>query len=74
MYATKEDFATCKMIIIDELNKRNLLKFISNVDNIVEDILNIVYSKGGDYSDKTIKSFVETYFDVEIYKKFLVEE
>ena len=74
IYASKEDIESCKIIILDELKKRDLSKLNSIVDKLVEDVMNVVYSKGGDYSVKTIKSFAETYFDVEMYKKFQVEK
>jgi hypothetical protein len=33
--------------------------------------MNISYSKGGDYSDKIIQSFAETYVEKGFYKKFI---
>ena len=38
---------------------------------ITKDIMNISYSKGGDYSDMIIQRYAETYIEEGFYKKYL---
>ena len=40
------------------------------IRQIVEDIMNISYSIGGDYSRSVITKITTTYFEREFYKKF----
>lgn len=69
LYATEKEINICKKIVLHELRLRNLTHYIENVDRIVKEVLNLVYSKGGDYTYTTVQSFAETYFECKMYKK-----
>lgn len=58
------------MEIIDNISEdgfENCIKIISeltenqDVNELAFNLLNIVYAKGGDYSEKTLRAFAETY-------------
>jgi len=71
IFSDENDILRCTEIVKDELTKKNI-----NVDEVVMnkitlDIMNISYSKGGDYSNDIIQSFAETYVEEGSYKKFL---
>lgn len=53
--ANMEDFKRCKEVIKD------IKKEDSNLDEITLKIMNISYSKGGDYSEKTILEYAKAY-------------
>lgn len=63
VYADSNDIERCKKIIKDELLKKN--KNLNNIslDKITIEIMNISYSKGGDYSEDIIRSFAMVYID-----------
>ncbi len=67
LYAKNEDINLCKKIVLHELKTRNLTKYNDKIDRIVEAVLNLVYSKGGDYTYDTIKPFAESYFECKMY-------
>lgn len=52
--ATEEDFKTCRQII-SELTGAPVSK------ETVLNLLNIIYAKGGGYSEETLRSFAEGY-------------
>ena len=68
IYATDEDVNRCLSIVKEELDKQGLKLESSKILEVTKDIMNISYSKGGDYSEKTISSFAETYIEEELYK------
>ena len=63
VYADSNAIERCKKIIKDELLKKN--KNLNNIslDKITIEIMNISYSKGGDYSEDIIRSFAMVYID-----------
>ncbi len=63
VYADSNVIERCKKIIKDELLKKN--KNLNNIslDKITIEIMNISYSKGGDYSEDIIRSFAMVYID-----------
>lgn len=70
LFSTADDFNLCNKIVRFELNKRKI-NISDNVRNkIVEDVMNISYSKGGGYSSEILQSFAETYIEEEFYKKY----
>ena len=71
IFADQKDILRCTKIIRDELNKKNINVDEKILNKITVDIMNISYSKGGDYSNDIIRSFTETYIEEEFYKKFL---
>jgi hypothetical protein len=71
IFADQKDILRCTEIIRDELNKKNINVDEKILNKITVDIMNISYSKGGDYSNDIIRSFAETYIEEEFYKKFL---
>ena len=63
VYETSNDMDRCKKIVKEELIKKNKdLKTIS-LEEVTIDIMNISYSKGGDYSEVVIRSFAKVYID-----------
>lgn len=52
--ATKDDLKKCKTVIYELTGK-----YVAN--EIALDLLNIVYAKGGNYSEKTLRAFAEAY-------------
>lgn len=69
MNATDKEKSVCKEIVEKEIQERKLENLAEKLDKIVEAVLNITYSKGGDYSASTLQAFAETYFEFEMYKK-----
>jgi hypothetical protein len=55
--ATENDFEVCKRIIFDLTKAQKTDEFILN-------FLHIVYAKGGDYSEKTLRAFAESYLNI----------
>ena len=51
---TEEDLLRCESIVKES-------KVLNNTTDIAMKILAIIYSKGGDYSDSTIRSFAHAY-------------
>lgn len=54
-----------------ELSKRNVCVRDDVLDKITEDVMNIAYAKGGDYSRDIVQGFAEVYVEEEFYKKYL---
>lgn len=52
--ATEEVFERCKSIVSDLTDNQNITELVLS-------ILQVVYSKGGDYSERTIRTFAEIY-------------
>lgn len=71
IFASKEDVSRCTLIVKEQLGKRGVGVADDIFKKITEDIMNISYSKGGDYSDKIIRSFAETYIEEGFYEKYL---
>ena len=66
-----KNFDHCVKIIGNELTKKNIIVGDNVLKKIAGDIINISYSKGGDYSDEIIQSYAETYIEEGFYKKYL---
>lgn len=71
IFAEQKDIFRCTEIVRDELTKKNIKVDEEVLNKITVDIMNISYSKGGDYSNVIIRSFAETYIEEGFYKKFL---
>ena len=65
------DVRRCMAIVRNELIKKNISVTNNILKNITKDIMNISYSKGGDYSDTIIQRYAETYIEKGFYKEFL---
>ena len=63
VYADSNDIERCKIIIKEELLKKNKILSHTSLDEITIEIMNISYSKGGDYSEEIIRSFATVYID-----------
>lgn len=70
IYAKLEDIDRCIIIVKHELNKRNIIVSENVLKEMTIDIMNISYSKGGDYSNEIVQSFARTYVEEEFYKKY----
>jgi hypothetical protein len=71
IFSDENDISRCTEIVRDELTKKNIDVDEVVINKITLDIMNISYSKGGDYSNDIIRSFTETYVEEGFYKKFL---
>jgi len=71
MFYTEEDIKRCYKIVNNELRKHNIVLDEEVIKKITTDIMNISYSKGGDYSNDVIQSFAEAYIADRLYKKFI---
>ncbi|MGB8454719.1 MAG: hypothetical protein WCD89_20615 [Anaerocolumna sp.] len=71
IYANSNDIIRCTEIVRKELLKNNVNVNEEVLNKITLDVMNISYSKGGDYSDKIIQSFAETYVEKRHYIKFM---
>ena len=56
--ANEDDFKKCKKIVSEFTNNDK------NLDESTLEIMNIVYSTGGDYSDETLLAYVKAYFEM----------
>lgn len=72
IFSDKNDVSRCIEIVRKKLAERNVSVNEEVLKKITEDIMNISYSKGGDYSDGIIRSFAEVYIKERFYKKFLI--
>lgn len=70
IFSNKDDVSRSIETVKKELNKRNISVEEKILIEIVKDIMNISYSKGGDYSEKVICNFARVYIEEELYKKF----
>lgn len=73
IFVKDEDVNRCIDIVKNELNKKGIEVDSDILSKISEEIMNICYSKGGDYSNKIIQSFSETYVEEKLYLKYLNE-
>ena len=65
------DVRRCMAIVRNELIKKNISVTNNILEKITKDIMNISYSKGGDYSDTIIQRYAETYIEKGFYKEYL---
>ena len=56
--ANEDDFENIKKIVSEFTNN------YKNLDESTLEIMNIVYSTGGDYSDETLLAYVKAYFEM----------
>lgn len=63
VYVDKNDIERCKKIVKEEILKKNKELNGISLEEITIDIMNISYSKGGDYSEDIIRSFAMVYID-----------
>lgn len=61
LYTTNDDIVRCKSIVELELKKNAIVVNPKKLDELTIDIMNLVYAKGGSYSDKTIQQFAQAY-------------
>jgi hypothetical protein len=73
IYATEEDIVRCMTIVKRELENEKVNFTEAKLREITIDVMSISYAKGGDYSDKVIKGFLEGYISHKLYKKILTE-
>lgn len=71
IFSNQNDIMRCTEIVRKELLKYNVDVNDETLNKITVDIMNISYSKGGDYSNMIIQSFAETYVEEGFYKKFI---
>jgi hypothetical protein len=71
VFMDSKDIRNCTEIVKKELLKKNVNVSNDILNKITLDIMNISYSKGGDYSIKVMQSFAETYVEEGFYKKFI---
>ena len=72
VFAKREDVDRCVAIVRVELEKRDGKINNDILNKITEDIMDIAYSKGGDYSEKIFRKFVETYVENGLHKKYFI--
>ena len=53
--ATQSDFEICKNIVLEYVKEQE-------ADELAIELLKLVYSKGGDYSEKTLRAFAKPFF------------
>ena len=70
IYSTEQDKKRVTEIVQAELSQRRMIIDENYIRQIVEDIMNISYSIGGDYSRSVITKITTTYFERDFYKKF----
>jgi hypothetical protein len=61
MFSTTEHIYRCRKIVQDILKKEGISIREEKLDEIVTEILKIIYSTGGDYSDKSLEAYTEMY-------------
>lgn len=71
VFTDSKDIRNCTEIVKKELLKNKVNVNDDILNKITLDVMNISYSKGGDYSEKIIQSFAETYVEEGFYKKFI---
>lgn len=72
IFAKREDVDRCAEIVRAELEKRDGKINNDILNKITEDIMNISYAKGGDFSEKIFRRFVETYVENGLHKKYFM--
>ena len=63
-YATTEDLQKCMVIVREILDSKAITINDEQCQAIALEVMGISYTKGGDYSSETIKSFVEGYLNI----------
>ncbi|SHO43810.1 hypothetical protein [Anaerocolumna xylanovorans] len=63
IFSDSNDISRCTEIVRKELLKNNVNVSDEILNKITLAVMNISYSKGGDYSDKIIQSFAKTYVE-----------
>ncbi len=71
LFSKKDDFNRCSEIVKKKLQRKNIDVNDAELKKITENIMNISYAKGGDYSREIIDSFADTYIEHGLYKKYL---
>ena len=71
LFSQEDDFSRCSEIVRKGLQGKNIVVKDAVLKKITEDIMNISYAKGGDYSREIIYSFANTYIEHGLYKKYL---
>ncbi|UTC74848.1 hypothetical protein E4O03_11720 [Treponema sp. OMZ 792] len=57
---TQDTLNICKDIVSKYTEEKD-------IDEVALDLLNLVYSKGGDFSEKTLQMFAKAYFKKGVY-------
>jgi len=70
-YSTIEDLKRAECIVRKEFALLMIVADDEATKKIAEEIMDISYSKGGDYSEVVISSFAHVYFQEGMYKKIL---
>lgn len=73
LFSKKDDFNRCSEIVKKKLQGKNIVVKDAELKRITEDIMNISYAKGGDYSREIIDSFADTYIEHGLYKSILAK-
>ncbi|MBI9015485.1 MAG: hypothetical protein JEZ08_24840 [Clostridiales bacterium] len=71
MFVKESDKVRCSSIVLNEIETLDLQVLKNFIKEISEEILNISYSKGGDYTESMLSAFAAGYFGKEMYKKYL---
>lgn len=71
VFIDMNNIRNCTEIVRKELLKRDVNVNDEILNKITLEVMNISYSKGGDYSEEIIQSFAETYVEEGFYKKFI---
>ncbi len=72
-FSKRDDFNRCSEIVRKKLQGKNIVVKDAELKRITEDIMNISYAKGGDYSGEIIDSFADTYIEHGLYKTILAK-
>ncbi len=72
-FSKRDDFNRCSEIVRKKLQGKNIVVKDAELKRITEDIMNISYAKGGDYSREIIDSFADTYIEHGLYKTILAK-
>ncbi len=72
-FSKRDDFNRCSEIVRKKLQGKNIVVKDAELKRITEDIMNISYAKGGDYSREIIGSFADTYIEHGLYKTILAK-
>lgn len=68
-YATKVDFDRCLQIIESEAKVQGIFFDSASLKKVTISIMNISYSKGGDYSFENIQRFTSYYLSKGLFEK-----
>ncbi len=71
LFSQKDDFSRCSEIVRKKLQEKNIVVEDVVLKRITEDVMNISYAKGGDYSREIIYSFANSYVEHGLYKKYI---